>query len=372
MLNKTPIMTNVKYNINDANLKFTLPDKYIDFNNIKITSENIDIISDLRNKECLNSVDNTNNINEYNKDLTYGMGEKVFENTKKYCNHKLLVQTIKNSKLDIIYDFNNINFNLINSIFIKATHNLDITVMFKMENEESNDINSSNNNRIRNFLNALLKIEVSNKAKVNINIINLLNKSSDDLITIEASVKESSKIIFNVIDLGSLNSLQNIYAKTLDENSTVVINSMYMGNNNEFKDLNYITHLIGEKSKVNIDVIGSLNENSMKNFKGTIDFKEGCRKSVGKEKEHCILLSKTAISKALPILLCHEEDVEGAHSSSSGSIDKDQVYYIMSRGLNKKESIELLVRGKFNSILKVIENEECLSLINKEIDRRLG
>ena len=289
MINKTPLMTNKGYNINDAKVKIAFPKEYIEFKNIEIASENIE----LKNQK--------NRIEQ----VTYGMGKEAIENIEKYCNHNIEGKTLKKANLNIKYNFNQTNPNLISFLDIKCEHDLNITILYKSEDNQTN------------FLNTILKISANNKAKVNVNIINLLNKKSNNCITVESIVEDESRTEINIVDLGSLNSLQNIYGKVSGKKAEFKINSMYMGNEEETKDLNYITHLIGESTKVKIDVIGSLNDESKKSFKGTIDFKKGCKKAIGEEKEHCVLLSKAAISKALPMLLCNEEDVEGAHSSSS-------------------------------------------------------
>ena len=48
-----------------------------------------------------------------------------------------------------------------------------------------------------------------------------------------------------------------------------------------------------------------------------IAIKKGCKKATGNENENCMLLSNTARSLALPMLLCSEEEVEGNHSCSA-------------------------------------------------------
>ena len=54
--------------------------------------------------------------------------------------------------------------------------------------------------------------------------------------------------------------------------------------------MNYIAELYGEKSNIDIEVQGALKDNAKKNFKGTIDFKKGCKKATGNENENCMLL----------------------------------------------------------------------------------
>ena len=117
--------------------------------------------------------------------------------------------------------------------------------------------------------------------------------------------------------------------------------------------------------------IHKLKDKAKKHFKGTIDFKKGCKKSTGNENESCMLLSDTARSLALPMLLCSEEEVEGNHSSSAGKIGEKELFYIMSRGFELKEAMKLMVRARFNKILSNIKNEELKNEIIGEIDKRL-
>ena len=84
-----------------------------------------------------------------------------------------------------------------------------------------------------------------------------------------------------------------------------------------------------------------------------------------------MLLSDTARSIALPMLLCSEEDVAGNHSTSAGKIGEKELFYIMSRGFELKEAMKLMVKAKFNKILENIKNEELKNKIIEEIDLRL-
>ena len=85
-----------------------------------------------------------------------------------------------------------------------------------------------------------------------------------------------------------------------------------------------------------------------------------------------MLLSDTAKSMALPMLLCSEEEVEGNHATSSGKIDEKELFYIMSRGFELKEAMKLIVRAKFNKILEDMQDDELKEEIIQEIDKRLN
>ncbi len=149
------------------------------------------------------------------------------------------------------------------------------------------------------------------------------------------------------------------------------INTIYLGKENQIFDLNYIGELKGEKTQINIEVQGAIKDNSKKHFKGTIDFKKGSKKAKGNENEFCMLLSDTARSIALPMLLCKEEDVEGNHSTAAGKIDEKSLFYIMSRGFSRNDAMKLVVRARFNKILEKIKNQELKEEILEEIDKKL-
>ncbi len=202
-------------------------------------------------------------------------------------------------------------------------------------------------------------------------IINLTNEFCNNFISIENTTKKEAKVKYTIVDFGGKNSITNYYTNLVGELSKNKINTIYLGKENQLFDLNYIGELRGTKTNIDIQVQGALKDNSKKHFKGTIDFKKGCKKATGNENEECMLLSDTAKSLALPMLLCSEEDVEGNHSSSAGKIGEKELFYIMSRGFELKEAMKLMVRAKFNKVLENILNEELKNDIINEMNKRL-
>lgn len=198
-----------------------------------------------------------------------------------------------------------------------------------------------------------------------------MNTKSNNFLAIENNFEENAKINYTIVDFGGKHSITNYYSNLRGDNCDNQLNTIYLGKENQIFDLNYIGELIGKKSNIDIEVQGALKDTSKKHFKGTIDFKKGCKKATGNENEACMLLSDTAKSIALPMLLCSEEEVEGNHSSSAGKIGEKELFYIMSRGFELKEAMKLMVRARFNQILEKIENEELKEEILQEIDKRL-
>jgi Fe-S cluster assembly protein SufD len=70
-----------------------------------------------------------------------------------------------------------------------------------------------------------------------------------------------------------------------------------------------------------------------------------------------IITSDKAIVEVNPILLIDEFDVKAGHGATIGKIEENQLYYLMSRGLNKKESEKLIINGFLQPIIDEIDDE---------------
>ena len=264
-------------------------------------------------------------------------------------------------EVKLYFNFDKNNLTLIDDIEIVANENAKATVVLKYESEGN----------LECFHNGILRVIAKKGAKVNIVLLNLMNTISNHFMGIENRLEEKARVRYVTVDFGGKNSIINYYSDLLGEASENKIDTIYLGKENQLFDLNYIGELHGEKSNIEIEVQGALKDTAKKHFKGTIDFKKGCKKAKGNENEACMLLSDTAKSLALPMLLCSEEEVEGNHSSSAGKIGEKELFYMMSRGFELKEAMKLMVRARFNKILKKIKEEELREEILSEIDKRL-
>lgn len=341
-LNETPVRTSRNFLINNIKLEnVVIPEKLEMFKNVVITgTKSFD--KDI-NKQHLN----------------YGLSEELEENVFYKANSQIAINVKENDNIKVTYDFDDDNLQLVNQIDIYATGNANIIIEYK----------SSTNKEC--FHNGVIKVFAKENAKLNITVINLLNSNSEHFEAMENILEDNSDLNYTIIDIGGKNSIQNYYSNIIGKSAKNDLKTIYLGSENQIKDINYIAELRGQKSFVDIDVQGALKENAKKNFKGTIDFKKGCKKAKGNENEFCMLLSEEAKSLALPMLLCTEDDVEGNHSTASGKVDKEQLFYIMTRGLSYKEAVKLIVRANFNKTIERILDEEVKQNIIKEIDERL-
>ena len=75
---------------------------------------------------------------------------------------------------------------------------------------------------------------------------------------------------------------------------------------------------------------------------------------------------------SLPILLIDEYDVEANHGASIGKMSDDDLFYLMSRGLNKTEAFLLMLEGIVNPFIQAIENEDLKKKALENISKMIG
>ena len=343
-LNNSPVRTSRNFRINNIELESVeMPVSRLDrFDGACVTGGHCEFV-DCR-PDC---------------DLRFGLGDVASGCVRDYCNYCAKVIVDEADDVCVCFDCDDDNLHLIDYLEIEALADCNVEIIYNSKTDK------------KCFHNGILKVNAKCNSKVNVSFVNLLNDSSVNLYAIETNIEDGADVKFTVIDLGAKYSISNYYSNIAGTGAKCDLRTVYLGTENQVKDINYIAEMYGKNTDINIDVQGALKNNSKKNFKGTIDFKKGCKKAVGNENEYCMLLSGDSKSIALPMLLCEEDDVEGNHSTASGKVDEKQLFYIMSRGLEYNEAVKLIVKARFNEIVDRITDLKLQERIINEIDRRL-
>ena len=225
-LNETPVRTSRNYNMNNIKLEnIEIPAKIPSFNNVQITGNNSKVSIDSQ----------TSKIN-----LKYGLNKKLLEQLDLYANQKLKLtidnktnkETIINFKLDEKEPI------LLDNIEINANEQTNATVIIKYETTKN----------VKTFHNAVIRTNAKKDANINIILINLVNLSTDNFISIQNNFEENSRINYTIVDFGGKNSITNYYSNLVGDNSDNQMNVVYLGRENQLFDLNYIGELRDKKT----------------------------------------------------------------------------------------------------------------------------
>ena len=223
---------------------------------------------------------------------------------------------------------------------------------------------SYNGGSIHGLVNVFDYLEVGDNATVSLNKVQVNGEDTNHIEHRYAKAGTDSTVNYYSAELGSKKTVV-YYKNDLDhDRSTFNSQAMYIGDDDQVFDFSYWVPTSGIKTNTDILTTGALLGKSKKYFRGTIDFLRGGKKAVGSESDVCLLLSPKVHSISLPLLLCREDDVVGNHASSAGQIDKDKLFYLMSRGFNEDGAQLIIVES---NIRPVIDKLGDSILINKAL-----
>ena len=213
------------------------------------------------------------------------------------------------------------------------------------------------------------KYRLSKGAKLKIVQIQTLSENKEFYNDLGGHVSDDATFELVQIVLGGKNNYYGANTHLAGKNSALNLAIAYSLENDELLDMNYVADHDGKNSVSDIKAGGVMQGRAEKVFRGTIDFHKGCAGSKGAEIEDVLLIDDTIVNKTVPLILCDEEDVEGAHGATIGRPDETLMFYMRSRGISEDEAYKLLKRAKIDAVANLIEDEKTRTYVEEYLDR---
>jgi FeS assembly protein SufD len=357
-INSIPVRTWRWLGVNEASVKGNLP---------MLRAYNKEALEEVHEEEykVIDVKGKDGAIKLFDNKESFGVSEELTELARKHYNAGYLVEVERDKKVVepvfIQYHMDEENPHVVDNNFIIAEENSEITVVIKYSSERE----------IEAFHNGITKLHAKRGAVINLVKVQLMEDDGVHLDGIAAVAEEGAEINYVLIELGAKSSVTNCKNDLLGNTAKGNIYSIYLGDKDRQIDINYVMNHFGKECKTNIETRGVLMDRSSKIFRGTLDFKRGASGSKGKEEEYAVLLSAGVRNRSVPLLLCGEDNVEGQHAASTGKIDENKLFYLMSRGFSELEAKKLIVEAAFNPITGRVPLVELKEEISEYIRGRL-
>ena len=85
-----------------------------------------------------------------------------------------------------------------------------------------------------------------------------------------------------------------------------------------------------------------------------------------------ILTSNDSKIDAKPVLIVDSLDVKASHGCAIGTIDENEIYYLMSRGLTREDAQRIISYSLIAPILREIDNLEFRELVEPKLLSAIG
>jgi Fe-S cluster assembly protein SufD len=235
-----------------------------------------------------------------------------------------------------------------------------------------------NGDKIIDSIDTSLQINIKEKqdtfdiTKIEIEVLKntdlMIEYNNNEITKLDINIKINKNIEFKLYELRCENEIKVQYKYNLEEFSNVLVNKFYDCNkvrelvlinlNGMNSEINYNFNSISkEKQKIdlvvyhnNVNTISNVTNKAVNILDGSTTF--NITGIVYNKINDCIINQNNRIINLNekkctinPILLIDENDVEANHSALIGKFSDKELFYLMSRGINKEQALNLLIKG---------------------------
>ena len=193
-----------------------------------------------------------------------------------------------------------------------------------------------------------LRVFAADGASVDLSCIQTLDATWQHLDNVGVHLGESARLSAVQTVLGAAESYTGFACNLAGRESDAAVDTRYLGHGANKIDFNYLMRQRGVQSTCMLTANGVLMDASAKVLRGTIDLVHGAKGAVGQENETVLLVNEDVRNKTVPILLCDEDDVQGAHGATIGHVNPEQLGYMQTRGLTPEQTEDLFAVATFD------------------------
>ncbi len=329
------------------------------------------------------------NISKYN----FGNGEKKFSSSSKFDTKDLLLKANK------IHPFNNFTQDIKNDTllaqniaFADRGYNLELAsslskpiVIYNIfkHDLENKFINISNEIKLLNsditvieynidysnssFFRSTFQIFDLNKSNLNYFIINKGSSKSYNYVRNKIKIDKSNYENYIFTSGTKFKKEDSEISLNSEDSSAKIMSAVFLKNDDHQEIQSTIRHKKPNcKSFQKIKNI--LKDGSKGIFQGKVHVSKEAQKTDAYQISKGLLLDQKSEFSTKPELEIYADDVKCSHGSTSGNIDEQAQYYLMSRGLSKKNATRLIVKGFLTDVISEIKNKDLKKIINSHLD----
>ena len=183
--------------------------------------------------------------------------------------------------------------------------------------------------------------------------------------------KDATLKLFNVT-LGARFSKTRVEASLVGSGASAELKGIYFASGKQFFDFHTLQdHQVGNTTS---DLLfkGALQDVARTVYAGLIRIEKGAARSDAYQANRNLVLSDKAKATSIPMLEIDNNDVRCTHGATVGPVDSNHLFYLQSRGIPARTAMRMLVQGFFGQVLDRIPFEQARTLIENELEARLG
>jgi Fe-S cluster assembly protein SufD len=221
------------------------------------------------------------------------------------------------------------------------------------------------------YTNAVVELFVEQAAKIEYVSLQNLSRETWHFGRHKAWLERDSELDWVIGGFGSKRGKVWIENDLAGPGATSRVTGAYFADGTQHLDYDTFQEHIAPNTESDFAFKGALRGNATAVWRGMIRVEEGAQKTNAYQENRSLLLSDTAHADSIPGLEIMANDVRCTHGATLGRVDREQMFYLMARGLSRAEAERLIVRGFFQDVLDRIELEPVREALGAALEARI-
>jgi len=172
-------------------------------------------------------------------------------------------------------------------------------------------------------------------------------------------------------NIGSRLTRSDIEVDLAGDSSESQIVGAFFGHDDQHFDVNARVWHHGEHTTADLVTRGVLDDEARSVYEGVQDVGRDAWDTSSFQRENTLMLSDDAEADASPKLIINNHDTEASHAATVGQVDREDLFYMTSRGISEEQARNTLVEGFFVPVLEEIAVDELRDDLRELISARL-
>jgi Fe-S cluster assembly protein SufD len=216
-----------------------------------------------------------------------------------------------------------------------------------------------------------VELHVGAGAKLELVSVQRLSRATWHFAHQRARLARDSQLDWVCIGLGSRKGKTWIYNDLAEAGATSRVTGVYFADGSQHLDYDTYQEHAAPRTSSDFLFRGALRDEATAVWRGMIRVEPEAQGTDAYQENRNLLLSRQAHANSVPGLEILANDVRCSHGATVGQVDRDQLFYLMSRGMSSSDAERLIVRGFFTEALDRIEREPIREALAKALETRI-
>jgi Fe-S cluster assembly protein SufD len=221
------------------------------------------------------------------------------------------------------------------------------------------------------YSNAVAELFVEQAAKLQYVSVQNLSRETWHFASHHARVERDAELDWVAGGFGSKKGKVRIQNDLSGPGATSRVTGAYFADGDQHLDYDTFQEHVAPSTESDFAFKGALRETARAVWRGMIRVEPDAQKTNAYQENRNLLLSPDAHADSIPGLEIMANDVRCTHGATLGRVDRDQLFYLMARGLSRAEAERLIVRGFFQDVLDRIELVPVREALGAALEARI-